>query len=212
MKPILIYFNPKDLPQILEEYSKIKCIDKAMFCYFPYPQVIKKAKEWLSKHFEYTHILVASNDIIVKEENVKKLLRVAEKYKTISGVMNVDLKKYRNNWNVTTTLPLWEPFNRSYRWFGKKDYGIIKIMHSGWALMCVERELLLSKTKEGRSFWKASYEGKYGMDLNFSHCCNAEKIPLFADTSNQMLHLRHQGEFLVGKKEPEIREVLNGKS
>lgn len=202
MKPVLIYFNPKDIPEVIEEFDKIKSIDKILFSFFPYPKVIHKAKGWLLNHPEYTHVMIASNDIVVTEENIKKMLQTAKDYPVISGVMNVENNDYRY-FNVCFELPVKNINYRDYKWIKKRDYGIVQILHSGFGLMCVKRDIIL---KDG--FWGT--EKQISMDLNFSWHCYYNNIDIFCDTENIMKHLRGVGEFKLDK-EPIIKEFINGK-
>jgi len=142
LKPVLIYFNPKDIPKVIEEFDKIQSIDKILFCYFSYPLVIEKAKKWLGNHPEYTHIMIASNDIVVTEENIKKMLQTAKDYPVICGVMNIENNDFRY-FNVCFELPVKNINYREYKWIKKRGCGIIKVLHSGFALMCVKREIIL---------------------------------------------------------------------
>ena len=195
MKAVLIYFNPKDLPEVLQEFNKIK-IDKVLFCYYPYPLVIDIARAWVKCHAEYTTIIIVSNDVVVKKENIKRILEKAREYPVITGVMNVENNDYRF-FNVCLELPVININYREYKWIEKRNRGIIKVLHSGFAIMCVKRNIIL---KDG--FWEATTQ--LPMDVNFSQHCYRNYIDIYSDTENIMKHLRHQGEFKIGPEYPPI--------
>jgi len=202
MKAVLLYFNPKDIPEVLEEFNKIESIDKILFCYFSYPFVIDIAKVWLNYHPEYTHVMIASNDIIVTDENIIKMLEAAKSHAVICGVMNVENKDFRF-WNICRELPIKNVDYREYKWLRKRNRGIIKILHSGFALMCVSRNIIL---KNG--FWGVQLQ--MSMDLNFSYHCFENNIDIVCDTENIMVHLRHQGKFKIGPVcSPTIKEFID---
>jgi len=201
MRAVLIYFNPKDLPEVLEEFDKIQSIDKVLFCYFSYPLVIGIAKAWLTYHPEYTHVMIVSNDVIVKEENIVRMLDIARNYGVICGVMNVENNDFRY-WAICRELPIKNIDYREYKYLRKRKRGIIKILHSGFALMCVKRDIIL---REG--FWDAYTQ--VSMDLNFSYRCFENNIDIYCDTENIMKHLRHQGKLKIGcNNSPTIKEVI----
>lgn len=201
MKAVLIYFNPKDLPEVLEEFNKIESIDKILFCYFSYPLVIAIAKAWLTYHPEYTHVMIASTDLIVKEKNIVRMLDTAGDYGVICGVSNVENNDFRFL-TICRELPIKNIDYRQYKWLRKRKQGIIKISHSGFSLICVKREIIL---KEG--FWDAPLQ--VSMDLNFSYRCYENEIDIYCDTENIMKHLRHQGKLKIGPiNSPTIREFI----
>lgn len=201
MNPVLIYFNPKNLPRVIEEFNKIDNIDKILFSYFGYPEVIAKAKAWLITHKKYTHVMIASNDVVVTKKNIQRMLDVSKSFDVISGVMNVDFNDFRF-FNVCLEIPIKNIDYKEYKWIKKEKLGIIKVQHSGFALMCVRREIIL---KDG--FWGT--ETQIPMDMNFSWHCYYSNIDIFCDTQNIMTHLRHQGEFK--KLTPIIKECIHGK-
>lgn len=204
IKPILFYFNPKDIPQVLEAFDNIISIDKVLFSYFAYPLVIGIAKAWLTYHPEYTHVLIASNDIIVTDENIKKMLIIAPGFGVVCGVMNVENNDFRF-WNICREIPSKNVDYREYKWIKKRKRGVIKILHSGFALMCVRRDIILDDRA-----WDAHKQ--LSMDLNFSYYCFKNNIDIFCDTENIMIHLRHEGEFKRGRDYPaNIKEFIYAK-
>jgi len=194
LKAVLLYFNPKDIPEVLNQFYSIKSIDKILFSYFSYPLVIGIAKGWLTYHPEYTHVMIASNDIMVTEENIKKMLMIAKSLKVVCGVMNVENNDFRFM-NICEELPVKNVDYREYKWLKKENLGVIKVIHSGFALMCVRRDIIL---KDGA--W--DIQKQLSMDLNFSYFCYEKNIDIFCDTENDMVHLRHEGEFKIGESYP----------
>jgi len=55
MKILLVYLQPKDIPEVLEPLDDIFC-DKLYLKYFPYPDVYFEALDFIKLHREYTHI------------------------------------------------------------------------------------------------------------------------------------------------------------
>ena len=187
MKAVLICFNSKGLRKVILEFNKIYLIDTVLFSYFKYPLVIGIAKAWLNYHKEYTHVLIASGDLVVKEKNIVRMIEISKDYAVISGVSNVEYNDFRF-FNVCEEIPIKNIDYREYKWIKKENRGIIKIKHSGFSLICIRRDIIL---KDG--FWES--EPQISMDLNFSWHCLKNNIDIYCDTENIMLHLRHQGDF-----------------
>ena len=218
MNPLIVYWTDRDLYAVRQELARIGYIDQLHINYFDYPYPHRIAENYFKAHKEYTHLFLIPNDLVVKSENVSKLIRLIEKhdFEVCCGVCNVDLDRNWDYWNVTSNLPDLSYDTRIYKWISKMRYPemIIQVPFAGFPLMSVRRDVLdktrlnwLSPQMKGKN--KAIWEerGGYSNDLAFAYNLKELGIKINCDTSNQILHLRFAGESMKGKKPPRVEFI-----
>src|SRR6266540_3850211 len=87
MNPLLVIFQPREIPEFLEATNKLK-IDKLWMKYFPQEEAYVTARFWFLEHKEYTHFVILPDDLIVKQEHLDMLSNSFEQYKIKSGWCN----------------------------------------------------------------------------------------------------------------------------
>ena len=180
---------------------------------YPYNYTI--SREFFLANPNYTHYIALPNDLVPSREVYDKLIQhIKDKdYPVICGVCNWDTGKWQNHWNITSNLPVLAPYAaRKYNKISKNRYPnmVLKVPWAGFPFMFIRRDVVEKipfatvpePIRAGHPIWEQS--GGWGGDLAFAHSCNYHGIPIYADTSCSMLHLRFYGEMLVGKNEPSI--------
>jgi len=195
MKILLVYLQPKDIPEVLEPLKEIPC-DKLFLKYQPYPSVYQNAFLFIKNHSEYTHIFWLQNDIILtKKDFAKAKSRLLNYNLDLLGLgMNVDMSGGRYKCAYTI-----EPFEihkiKRIEWalFGQY-HGLKNVFHNGGPFL-ITRELYLKYPLHG------DIETGYNADMNQGLELWRDNIPYPLDTNINLLHLRYIGIMQVGKKE-----------
>lgn len=215
INPLLAYWTAVDLIAVYKGLEECPC-DQIHIKYFDYPYPHRIAEDYFKAHKEYTHLILVPNDLIPSRQAYNKLLINAQKYDVTCGVCNVDLAKYRDYLNITSNLPALEYEKRRYRWISKNRYVnmILKVPFAGFPMMCVARHVLektrinwLSPQMKGENLAIWEKDGGYSNDLAFAYNLDRLGIPIMADTSINLLHLRYQGEKQIGKKKPIVEFI-----
>lgn len=217
-KPLLAHWHAVDLEQVTDSLKTIPC-DQLHISYFkyPYPHII--AEDFFHAHKEYTHLILLPNDLVFTKDNYESMLKTIETndYDVFCGVCNVDIGKYRDKLNITSNLPVIGPYyQRRYFWISKNKYPniILKVPFAGFPAMWVKRQVLeqtrinwLSPQLKGKNHAIWENQGGYSNDLAFCHNLNQLGIPIYCDTSVNMVHLRYQGVSQIGKKPPKVKFI-----
>ncbi len=196
MSILLVYIQPKDIPEVLEPLKEIPC-DKLYLKYIKYPDVYHVAKDFILNHSEYTHIFWLQNDIILtKKDFAKAKSRLLNYNLDILGLsMNVDMSGGRYKCAYTI-----EPFEihkiKKIHWalFGQY-HGLKNVFHNGGPFL-INRKLYLRFVLHGDE------KTGFNADMNQGFELWRENIPYPLDTNINLLHLRYIGIMQVGKKEP----------
>lgn len=165
------------------------------------------ARAFFIKHTEYTHFVIATDDIIVKPSNIKILQKDLEEhdFPVLSGYMNVNQDDWQNM-NLCVTLPSKARSGRKYVWMQEDDIPdemFIEVAFSGFPLMAIRRDVIESypvfaadKSMEGMAVNRGA-----SLDLTFCWHCHG-KYPITVDTGIKMRHLRKSGFTNVNKLDP----------
>ncbi len=201
MKILLIYLQPKDIPEVLEPLKEIPC-DKLYLKYYSYPGVYQEAFLFIKRHTEYTHIFWLQNDIILtKKDFANAKSRLLNNNLDLIGLgMNVDMSGGRYKCAYTI-----EPFEihkfKKVEWALMNQYhGIKNVFHNGGPFL-ITRTLYLRFPLHGDTITG------FNADMNFGLELWKENIPYPLDTNINLLHLRYIGEMQVGKKVPSMEYV-----
>lgn len=214
-KLLLCYPSPRDIPSVLAESDILgKSYDRLFAKYMPQKEAYAALQSYFLQYTEYTHLVICPDDLLVKSENVARLEThlKAWDYQVLSGVCNIDMKDL-DTLAVARNVPALrtQEGQRHYDFFKNRKWyqGIHHVGFSGFCLMAIRRDVVEKIALEG--------DGKYNdgaidqaFDVVFANRCEELDIPIFADFSNFMIHYRHGGEIMVGKKPPELRFIQKG--
>lgn len=205
MKLLLGYLQPKDIPEVLGSMARLP-IDQLRVKYYTEREAYKKLQEYFLKQYtDYTHLVVVTNDVLVRPDHIVLLQETIAKYpdKVVCGVMNVDL--HTDNWNITIDpvetverIPVIE----GYHWVKKNSVeGIVKVWFAGNPLMAYPREIV-----ERIGFPVVDNAHDY-------YICDKlhrNNIDVMCDTRLVLRHLATRENLLVGIKEPEVVFISRG--
>ena len=79
MKPLLVIFNPRSIPEFYKAIEKINGISKLWIKYFPQDEAYNKAREFFLQS-DYTHFMILPDDLIVTQEDVDAIVNYDESY------------------------------------------------------------------------------------------------------------------------------------
>ena len=224
--PLIGYWHSVDLQQVKDGLNSIPC-DKVQVSYYDYPYPHRLVEKYFREHKEYTHLILVPNDLVYDVTNFEKTKKaiLENDYPVLCGLCNVDLKQYKDFWNVVLKLPELSYIERRYRWLAESTrqalllHGshFILVGFAGFPATCVRRDVFDSvkinifnddiKTKEA-PIWET--KGGYSNDLIFCHNLHDVGIPTICDLENTMLHFRYTGEKQNGKKPAKVTFIPNG--
>lgn len=212
--PLLVYWRPKDILQVLQGLKTIPC-DKLFINYFPYPYPQRITNNFFRIHKEYTHLIIIPNDLVCDVSHYNKIKSHIEKYdfEVVCGVAPVGFGRYKDYWCVTTNLPALDYNSRHYYWLSKNRYPnmIIQPLFAGHPFMTLKRSVLdkiqlwVVEPKYagmGQPLWETS--GGFASDLSLAYSLKEHGIKINCDTGIIMGHLRYYEKMLVGIKKPKV--------
>jgi len=209
IKPLLVYLQAADYPEILKELKKIPC-DKLILKYMPYPHPHNIARDFFIEHKEYTHLIIHPQDLIVTKQHYENLVADLKEFDfpVLGGVCNVDINRNRKFlWNFCMELPAWDIDKRYYNWCPMGEgLDILRVKFQGFAFCFIRRDVIERKTIEGDFIFRGAnhLNGHPAPDLTFCTMCNNLKIPVHVDTRVRMFHLARHMDLLVNKRNVEI--------
>lgn len=212
--PLLVYWRPKDLPEVLKGLETIPC-DKLFINYFPYPYPQRITNNFFRKHTEYTHLIIIPNDLVCDVSHYNKIKSHIEKndFEVICGVAPVDTGKRKDYWCVTVNLPSLDYDSRRYYWLSKNRYPntLIQVPFAGHPFMTLKRSVLdkiqlwvvpAKYAGMGQPEWET--RGGFASDLSLAYSLKDYGIKINCDTGIIMGHLRYKGKMLVGIKPQKV--------
>jgi len=166
----------------------------------------KIVRDHFISHKEYTHLVIATDDIVVLPEHIIQLEKDLEKhdYHVLSGMMNVDLddEKYVN---ICHTIPTKQRKGRKYGWVPRSvlpEWDIFEAEFSGFPLMAIRRDIVERFEFRGDRVWQGLTSDRgASYDLVFCWDCKDNNIPIFVDQQIDMLHLRTNGGLVINDKD-----------
>lgn len=205
MKCLLIFRYAKDLPQIYQSIEELKGIDKLIIKNYnnPYPVKIIQHMVDMGEFDEYDYIIMASTDLLVKQENLDILLRDIEEtgYRVIGGICNVD--RFKRKDELAACMKTIDFGLRDYEWIERGEYtGIKRVKHNGMVMLAIHKDIFKS--------FKFYRPGKYvSLDIRFSKWCDDNNIGIYTNFDNEMLHFHKEGKLTAGLVKPEL--IFRGK-
>ena len=91
MKPLLVIFNPRRIPEFYKAIEKINGISKFWIKYFPQDEAYKKARQFFLES-DYTHFMILPDDLIVTQADVNAIVNQDESYLPyLDGAITMDV-------------------------------------------------------------------------------------------------------------------------
>jgi len=211
VKPLLCRGSPRSNIENVEMWNdKLPC-DNYVVRYLPEYRAYKEMRRYFLEHTEYTHMILATDDIVVRPEHLKKLIKDLEKYDfpVLSGMMNVDQNDTKTV-NLSYRIATKARSFRTYYWIHRKDLpdGIFQVEFSGFPLMAIKREIVERFPFDAdRIFEGKAAEMGASLDLVFCWKCKEANIPIYADTRIDMKHLRASGRMRIHAKPPTMNFI-----
>jgi hypothetical protein len=215
MKPLLVIFNPRSIPEFYTAIEKINGISKLWIKYFPQDEAYKKAREFFLQS-DYTHFMILPDDLIVTQKDVDAIVNYDESYDSISGWCNNNGRDETNiDTNISAFLPPDPPRTATYegyRWYkiaqiesllskvkDSDSDAIIPVLHQGFALSRLSRRLI--EQVPFRTDAGCCVDSCLSLDLmNFR-----DMFTQYVDIRIRMKHLKiPRSELLVGKEKAKM--------
>lgn len=215
MKLLLARQCPRLNIQEVEE--QILPCDVLKVCFLPEYQCFQEIRNYFLAT-DYTHLVIASDDIVVKPEHVIQLQKDLEEYdyQVIGGMMNVDEPEYQlpqGQLNISLELPFKSRKTRWYTWIHRQELpeqNIFQVKFNGFSLLSIRRDVVSEHVFVGDMFWVDEPEKGASYDLTFCWWCHENNIPVFTDKRIDMKHLRASGTQRV-RVEPPIINLIKCK-
>lgn len=213
MKPLLVIFKPRNIPETDKAYSKIRGISKLWIKYYPQPKAYDLARQFFINS-DYSHFIILPDDLIATQNDVDTICNYDEAFDSISGWCNHtgtdDIYKYSNiSWFTPFNPPSQATFE-SYNWvkieeiesllhfFPNEKNECTQVGHQGFALTRLSRKIVEKipfRTSAG-----CCVDSCLSLDLL------KEKMYQYVDLKLRMNHLKiPRTELLVGKEEPVMK-------
>jgi hypothetical protein len=147
MRPLLLILNPRAISECVESFRALD-IEKAWLTAYSEPQLVDEVATLIDAT-DYTHYVMASDDLIVSPLALYEVLQAAKTNPVTTGYCNFDLT---DDPRVGLTKgPLLErrPSPTSYgEWWTQTEVDaypsdLIPTSFTGWVLTCMPRELWL---------------------------------------------------------------------
>ena len=207
MKLLLGIPSPRNIPPVTKHWPDLPC-DRLIIKYHKEWDAYQALRNFFLEHIEYTHLGIASDDLVVKPDDVELLIGDIQRldYPVMSGVCNVN----EGNPDVLTIIAMENSptiERRKFYWLIRKYVdGIIRVGHAGFPLTIIRRDIVEKIDFESHSQLLGGDPNEWGnIDITFCTRCRENDIPMYADTDIYMSHLRsHPGIDVPGVKEPHL--------
>ena len=196
-----------DIVEVEQENAKLPCDKLIPRYYFEY-EAYRTVRNFFLKQKDYTHLVLATDDIVVKPEHIIQLQKDLEEkdYPVLCGLMNVDQDEYmkdNGNLNISLELALKDRKLRHYTWIKRKDLpkdDIFLVKFNGFALMAIRRDIV-EKTPFATDGIFRLKGAECGASVDFVFCwfCHDNNIPVYVDRRIDMQHLRAMGRIKHGE-------------
>ena len=187
--------SPRSDIKIVESLSKILPCDKIIPRYITEFRAYSIMRKFFLDHEQYTHLVLATDDIVVKPKHIIQLKKDLEEfdYPVLTGMMNVDQRDIVNL-NITRKLPEKPRRLRIWKWITRSTLpqeNIFRVAFTGFALAAIKREIVKDYIfAADRVFEGLGPERGASLDFVFAWHCKEHNIPIYCDKRIDMKHLR----------------------
>lgn len=170
----------------------------------------QEIKKFFMAHTEFTHLVLATDDIVVKNEHLIQLQTDLEVYDfpVICGMMNIDEKDYpKGRLTISPDLP--DKITKECKYFTTETdlpIGLFPVKWNGFALMAIRRDIIERYEFKADSTLCGGTDPAFGgaYDTVFCWWCHENNIPIYCDSRIDMKHLRQSGRTRLGEEKPDI--------
>jgi len=202
---LLFRGSPRSNIENVEMWNEKLPCDKLIIRFTSEYKAYKRAREFFMEHKEYTHLVIATDDIVVQPKHIELMqMRLENKDPPVfSGMMNVNQNDVEDR-NICHTIGMKERRLRKYEWIKKSDITerYMNVEFAGFGLTAIRRDIV-----DGYPIFSADkvFQGEpphRGASLDFVFCwhCKENNIPIAIDTKIDMKHLRKSGTHRVNTK------------
>jgi hypothetical protein len=207
---LLFRGSPRSNIHNVERWNERLPCDKLIVRYVLEHPAYKIARNFFLEHTEYTHLVIATDDIVVQPRHIEMLQKDLEEkdYPVLSGMMNVN-QSDTEIVNLTTIMPSKQRSGRYYRFIKRQELegseDIFQVAFSGFPLMAIRRDIVEKFNFDADRIYQG-LDGSRGASLDLVFCWNCQEndIPVWADKRIDMKHLRKSGTKYVGIKPSEV--------
>lgn len=176
IKPLMCIASPRDYPEVKPHRDIIPC-DKLWAKYYSEPEAYKILTDYFLTHKEYTHMVIAPDDLIVRKRDFDGLLNdlLNTDYPVLSGICNrnwQEINRYSTYWKCDTSVPLTDDDILS-------GVPIKRVEFEGFTCPFIRRDVVKSIQFNGH-------------DSELSIECYKNNIPIHIDTRVFMVHLMNR--------------------
>lgn len=213
MKVNLLLFrgSPRSNIENVEIWNEKLPCDKLIIRFVSEFKAYQRARKEFLNHPEYTHFVIATDDIVVLPKHIQKLQKDLEEhdFPVLSGYMNVN-QNDTVDMNICKKIGMKLRNLRKYEWMKIHDIPdgeFIQVEFAGFGLTAIRRDVV-----ESYHIFAADkvFHGEAphrGASLDFVFCwhCKETNVPIMVDTDIKLKHLRASGTMRVGKRGPKIQ-------
>lgn len=196
--------SPRDIPEVLDLHPLLPC-DIFVVKYKPEYDAYFDIREFFLGHKEYTHLAIACDDIVVKPNHVRRLVKDLElfDYEILSGIMNVEQDDLEIiNITPIENQPSPRHEERVYKWLTKTQVqgkGIFECGFSGFPFMVIRRDVVMEipfDADGGANGMDKTCGGS--LDVMFCKAAHDKGYKIMVDPDVNMFHMRRAGKIRVG--------------
>ena len=193
-----------NIPRVEAQNELLPC-DKLLVRFIIEYPAYQFMRKYFLEHIEYTHLVLATDDIVVKPEHIERLQKdlFEQDYPVLAGMMNVN-RHDKLDVNLAMQLPLKERRLRNYEWMNRHhlpDQNIFKVAFNGFSLMAIRRDIVArSSFNADRVFEGKAPDRGASLDLVFCYWCQENNIAIYTDKRINMEHLRDAGSMQIGSR------------
>lgn len=190
--------SPRANIEIVECWnSKLPC-DKILPTFVTEWKAYQLMRNYFLSHKEYTHLVLATDDIVVLPKHIDILQDDLEQhdYPILSGMMNVD-EPEPDKMNLTWEMPAKDRTMRKYRWMVRSELPqerFFEVAFSGFPLMAMRRDIVERYTfPADKVFINLPPHRGASLDIVFCWWVKENDIPITVDQTIEMRHYNRMG-------------------
>lgn len=218
INPLICSASPRDIEIVKRELDKIPQ-DKIIAKYYREGTALRILRDYFLRHKEYTHMVMAPDDLVITKSGFDKLLEDVDKYRFayLGGLCNLRWGDLRYAVGM-----FYDGMTINYGWLNKtgvkeqvKEQGwhIIQVGFNGWICGFIERSIVEKVPFRGWDGIESAY------DSAFTEDCYHRGIPIHTETDVCFRHLKwgpliteEVGRHTIGFDNPDCHVVFEGKN
>lgn len=188
INPLIFIPSIRKIPRVMESWNEIQ-YDKLLVRMMLEPKAYKTGRDFFLEHEEYTHIVIAPDDMVLDYDSFMTLKRDVEEYEfsNIAGIANLG----QDDPDIYSCKPIGIPLDQqtkgSYYERDNTPDHIFTVGFTGFACQFIERELV-----KKLSFTGWCNGGMGCMDAQFSKEINEMGLSQIVDPDTYFPHLRNE--------------------